>query len=508
MRHAAIQPDFASWRSTARQLLADGVPPDQVIWSDARAESDLLPAVCDVPPDRMAPGSTRVPAEFVAVGKAVALHRDPQRWSLLYRLLWRLTRGEPHLLHITVDDDVNLLGSMERSVRRDIHKAHAFVRFRSVTADDGTGQPVEQMVAFHRPDHFVVPVLGPWFAKRFGPMRWTILTPDASVSWDGRELCYGPGVPASAAPRPDELEGLWKAYYASIFNPARVKTAAMKKEMPVRHWRTLPEAELIDDLLRQASPRVETMMAKTKADKPAAKSAAQFVPPTLELPVLRRAAAGCQGCDLYCHATQTVFGEGPETAGVMFVGEQPGDKEDVAGHPFVGPAGQMFNQGLDDAGIDRGEAYVTNAVKHFKFEQQGSRRIHAKPSAREMSACRPWLEAEIAAVRPKLIVCLGATAAQTLMGPAFRITTGRGQIFTDQPWAPAVIATNHPSAILRTPDPDMREAAYQHFVSDLKIVREQMSQITREAADTSAKRHAPPADATPPAADGGLFGQP
>jgi uracil-DNA glycosylase family 4 len=148
----------------------------------------------------------------------------------------------------------------------------------------------------------------------------------------------------------------------------------------------------------------------------------------------------------------------------------------------------MFDRGLHDAGIDRGEAYVTNAVKHFKFERQGSRRIHAKPGAREMAACRPWLEAEIATVRPKLIVCLGATAAQTLMGPAFRITRDRGQIFTETPWAPALIATNHPSAILRTPDAAAREAAYQHFVADLKIVRDEMRQITREQADASAKR--------------------
>jgi probable DNA metabolism protein len=484
MIHATIEPNFNSWRSTARRLLADGIPPDQAVWSDARSESGLLPGVCDDRPDRVAPAVAKVPAEFVRVAQTVSLHRDQSRWPLLYRLLWRLTRGEPNLLHITVDDDVNRLNSMERSVRRDIHKAHAFVRFRSVRGDDGT----EQMVAFHRPDHFIVPAIGPWFAKRFGPMAWTILTPDASANWDGHDLRYGPGVPASAAPRPDELEGLWKTYYGSIFNPARVKVAAMKREMPVRHWRTLPEAELIDDLFRAASPRVEAMMAKHKDDKPAARSAAAFVPSKLELPVLRAAAAKCQGCDLYCHATQTVFGEGPDTASVMFVGEQPGDREDVAGQPFVGPAGQMFDRGLHDAGIDRGEAYVTNAVKHFKFERQGSRRIHAKPGAREMAACRPWLEAEIATVRPKLIVCLGATAAQTLMGPAFRITRDRGQIFTETPWAPALIATNHPSAILRTPDAAAREAAYQHFVADLKIVRDEMRQITREQADASAKR--------------------
>jgi probable DNA metabolism protein len=490
MIHARIQPDFESWRTTARRLRMQGVSPETVGWSDGDADTNLLPELF-APVGPVAPAAVpRVPAEFVSLARTVSLHRDPARWALLYRLLWRLTHDEPDLLKITVDDDVSLAMKMEKAVRRDIHKMHAFVRFRKVVDDIG-----DQMIAWHRPDHFIVPNVGPWFARRFAAMRWTILTPDKSVAWDLQELQYGPGVPASAAPQADAVEDLWKAYYASIFNPARVKVKAMKKEMPVRYWATMPETDLIEDLLKQASPRVETMMAKSKASvaKTTVLSAAAFVPPDRSLPVLKQAAAICKGCDLYCHATQTVFGEGPGTAGVMFVGEQPGDKEDIAGKPFIGPAGQMFNKGLDDAGIDRAEAYVTNAVKHFKFEQQGERRIHAKPNAREMAACRPWLEAEIATVRPKLIVCLGATAAQSLMGPQFRITRGRGQIFADTPWAPAVIATNHPSAILRVPDPAARADAYAHFVADLKIVREQMHQISRQQADESATRMPAPA---------------
>jgi DNA polymerase len=231
----------------------------------------------------------------------------------------------------------------------------------------------------------------------------------------------------------------------------------------------LPETQLIDELLKKANSRVEVMMEATK-QRPAPATAADFVPKSFELTVLADAAAGCKGCDLYCHATQTVFGEGRADSSVMFVGEQPGDNEDLAGKPFVGPAGKMFDRGLDDAGIDRATVYVTNAVKHFKFEQRGTRRIHAKPNAREMSACRPWLEAEIKAIKPKLIVCLGATAAQTLMGPQFRITRDRGNVFTEQSWAPALIATHHPSAILRMPDAESRRQAYQAFVDDLKIV--------------------------------------
>ncbi len=474
MFSAVIQPDFESWRDTARQCLIRGTPPDQVVWTDSRAGSAVLPELFQTTQTgTVEPGKLpRVPPDFLSTARTVSLFRDEQRWALLYRLLWRLTHGEPNLLHITVDDDVDRFLKMEKLVRRDIHKMHAFVRFRLVEEDGG-----EHYIAWHRPDHLIVPVAGPWFARRFPIMRWTILTPDASVAWDGHELCYGPGVPASAAPQGDVLEELWKTYYASIFNPARVKTKAMKKEMPVRHWATLPEAELIDDLLRKATPRVEVMMQKTKRVAEVA-TAAAFVPTTLELPVLATAATQCKGCDLYCHATQVVFGQGSAHSTVMFVGEQPGDKEDLAGTPFVGPAGKMLDQGLEEAGIDRGKVYVTNAVKHFKFEQRGTRRIHAKPNAREMSACRPWLEAEIATIKPKLIVCLGATAAQTLMGPQFRITRDRGRIISDQTWAPAIIATNHPSAILRVPDPEGREEAYRAFVHDLQIVATELRKLS------------------------------
>jgi probable DNA metabolism protein len=481
-----IKPDFESWRDTARKMLVRGVRPDQLLWSDSNESVDLLPSMFQDGTGSQIVADTlpRVPPTFLVSARTAAMHRDPMRWPLLYRLLWRLTHGEHHLLQITIDPDVDQLLKMQKHVSRDIHKMHAFVRFRMVTDELG-----EHYIAWHRPDHLIVRMAGPWFAQRFPTMRWTILTPDASVSWDLKQLHYTPGVPATAAPSGDALETLWKTYYGAIFNPARVKTRAMKKEMPVRHWATLPEAELIDDLLRRATPRVQMFMPESHS-KPAIQTAAEFVPKSLELPVLKKAATHCKGCDLYCNATQVVFGEGPETAGVMFIGEQPGDKEDLAGHPFIGPAGQMLDRGLEQAGIDRAAVYVTNAVKHFKFEQRGTRRIHAKPNAREMSACRPWLEAEIASVRPKLIVCLGATAAQSLMGPAFRITRDRGKIFNQTEWAPALIATNHPSAILRVPDRQDREDAFEQFVSDLQIVEREMKRITRETANASASRHA------------------
>src|SRR5919107_1757854 len=198
-------------------------------------------------------------------------------------------------------------------------------------------------------------------------------------------------------------------------------------------------------------------------------SAADFIPPNPTLPRLRDAAAGCRGCDLWVNATQTVFGEGPRTAAVMLVGEQPGDQEDLQGHPFVGPAGRLLDAGLEQAGIDRAQVYVTNSVKHFKFVVvERGRRLHKKPSAGEVRACNPWLQEEIRLVKPRVVVALGATAAQALLGKQFRVTQDRGRpIATD--FADAVVATVHPSAVLRAP-PDAREEARREFFDDLKKV--------------------------------------
>jgi uracil-DNA glycosylase len=198
-------------------------------------------------------------------------------------------------------------------------------------------------------------------------------------------------------------------------------------------------------------------------------SAAAYVPERPTLGRLREAAAGCRGCHLYESATQTVFGEGARGAEVMFVGEQPGDQEDLAGKPFVGPAGRILDQALEEAGIDRRQTYVTNVVKHFKWQPRGKRRIHQKPNWAEMAACRPWLEAELDVVEPEVVVCLGATAAQALIGRDFRVSRQRGEL-VDSPLARYVLATVHPSSILRQRDDASREAEYAAFVEDLRVV--------------------------------------
>jgi DNA polymerase len=200
-----------------------------------------------------------------------------------------------------------------------------------------------------------------------------------------------------------------------------------------------------------------------------ARSAAPFVPNTTRLDKLRGAVQTCTGCDLYKHATQAVFGEGPQQAHVMFVGEQPGDQEDQQGKPFVGPAGALLDKALADAGIPRDDVYVTNAVKHFKWEPRGKRRIHKKPRMSEIKACRPWLESELRAVKPSVLVCLGATAAQAVLGAQFKLMQHRGQVQTS-PLADRVVATIHPSAVLRAPDSEGRRQAYQMLVDDLTVV--------------------------------------
>jgi uracil-DNA glycosylase family protein len=209
-------------------------------------------------------------------------------------------------------------------------------------------------------------------------------------------------------------------------------------------------------------------------------SASDFIPASASLPVMRDAIQRCQGCGLYAFATQAVFGEGPRNAHVMLVGEQPGDREDVAGEPFVGPAGQLLDRALVDAGIDRQTVYITNMVKHFKWKRQnhipGKRRLHDKPNQYEITACRPWLEAEIANVKPKIVVCLGSTAAQGLLGKTFRVTKQRREFFASD-LAPFVTATIHPSAILRAPDDVSREHEFGEFVADLRGVADRLKEM-------------------------------
>lgn len=453
--------DLDSFREAARGLLRQRVSPDQVLFSEERErQSSLLPVE---PPPRSAPvAAVSVPPAFLELAGNVACHRSPERWGVLYRVLWRLTHGERALLDVVSDEDVYRLHTLAKAVHRDEHKMKAFVRFRKVERE-GT----EHFIAWHRPDHRIVRAVAPFFSRRFPSMRWSILTPDESVSWDLEQLTYGPGVPRSEAPEGDVLEDLWSTYYASTFNPARLNVRAMRAEMPRKHWATLPEARLIPELVRSAPGRT----AKMVRPRIEFSDASLYLPKTPTLRSLAQAADGCKACPLHERATQTVFGEGSLSARLMLVGEQPGDMEDREGRPFVGPAGQLLDQVLADVGLNRQELYLTNAVKHFGWTGDEKQRLHAKPGRREVLACKAWLDAEVAQVKPRMIVCLGATAAQSFLGPGFRINLSRGQVF-ETPWAPAWMATFHPSALLRMPDEHARAQARAHFEADLRKAAE------------------------------------
>ena len=476
--------DFDEWRGFARRLLLDVVPPEEVAWLEPGLAADLFDTTPEAPPPVTNRAVGIVPPRFIALGRDAICHSDPERFALLYRLLWRLQRDR-HLLELRSDPDVGKLDRRVAAVRRDGHKMRAFVRFRAVRAEDET----ERFLAWFQPDHYVLEREAPFFADRFAGMNWGIVTPYRSAFWDGQALCFGDGGRKADVPSEDAVEAAWLTYYASIFNPARLKVAMMQSEMPKKYWRNLPEAALIAPLIRNARSAEEAMIERQATTPPErharhlARQMADVAPDAAldSLPAARKAAATCTRCPLYEHATQTVFGEGSGEATLMFVGEQPGDQEDLAGKPFVGPAGQVFDEALKTAGIDRRTTYVTNAVKHFKFEPRGKRRIHQKPNAGEIRACRFWLDLERDLVKPQLIVAMGATAVSSLIGRTTAVTALRGKATLLDDGTPMWV-TVHPSFLLRMPDRELAKLERRRFEEDSRSAREYLESLGQGAA--------------------------
>ncbi len=458
--------DFDGWRDAVRRLILAGVSPASVSWSVAGRDGDLFAPTGDSLPEPEAAAVLTVPREVIALTRSVILHRHPERFALLHQLLARL-HGKTLSLADRTDPLLVRIEKMAKEVRRDIHKMRAFVRFRMI---EGSGDIEPRYVAWFEPDNHIVRHNARFFVDRFASMHWSILTPEISVHWDGTTLSEGPGAVRGDAPDGDPVEDAWKRYYASIFNPSRLKVGAMMKEMPKKYWANMPETALVPGLIAGAQARSAAMIAAGAAQVAVDDAV------NLDWAQLLVEANGCTRCPLYGPATQMVFGEGPRDAALMLVGEQPGDQEDLAGRPFVGPAGQLLDAALAEAEIDRSQLYVTNAVKHFKYEQRGKRRLHQAPTAGEVVACRWWVDKERALVQPRLIVALGATAARSLFGRAMPVGKSRGQELTLADGTPARI-TVHPSYLLRLPDADMAARERAMFIADLVAAREQLATL-------------------------------
>jgi probable DNA metabolism protein len=480
----AGEADIAGFRREARRLLMEKTPPGNVNWFVAsNPEADLFGPAFDQgspaaqgagEPAATGPARIQVPGFFVPLCERAILHTDAGRFGLLYRLLWRLLH-EPDLRHDPLDPDRMAAQQMARAVRRDMHKMTAFVRFRPLAAPTEDEWRITH-VAWFEPMHHIVEATAPFFARRFAQMPWAILTPERSARWNGRELAFGPGARREDAPPPDANEQLWLTYYQNIFNPARLKLKMMQKEMPRYYWKNLPEAVLIQPLTALSAQRSGRMIeqgASTPAHKrPASSVALRIVetPAMVQTPAtlvdLAQAISRCRGCAIGQFATQAVPGEGPADARLMLVGEQPGDQEDLHGRPFIGPAGQLLDRALAQLGWQRNTLYLTNAVKHFKYEPRGKRRMHKTASQQEATICADWLEQEIALVQPQAIVALGATAARSLLGYPVAVNSARGE-WRVRPDGLRVLITLHPAALLRMESQDM-DSAFTQWIEDLR----------------------------------------
>ena len=464
--------EFAEWRDAARGLLAAQVPPEDVVWRQAGDSASLFADTAPLEPKR----TVTLPRALVTTLDRVICHRDPAVPTRLYKIVWRALTDR-RLLERRTDDDVDWLAKADKSIRRDLHKMHAFVRFRRL-GEDADGR--ESFAAWFEPEHRILRLGAPFFRKRFYGMDWAILTPDARAVWQAETLTFGPGGTRDEVPDADVVEEQWRMYYGSIFNPARVKINAMRAEMPKKYWHNLPEAQDIAPLLAGAGARVERMretavqLANPRSDKWRVRGEEPAAVPDHGATTLAELASGikaCTRCPLHCNATQAVAGEGHAGARIMLVGEQPGDREDLEGRPFVGPAGQLLDEALAEAGLDRANLYVTNAVKHFKFEPRGKRRLHQNPSAGEIDICRWWLDQERDLVKPDIIVSLGGSALRGLTGKSASISSVRGQPIT-LAGGERLVATVHPSFLLRLPDRQRAAAERVAFIADLAAARE------------------------------------
>lgn len=453
--------DLDEWRAAARALLLAAVPPEEVTWVDPAQPHDLFDH--PEPP----PAVTRrkvgvVPKRFLAWAAAAICHKDPDRFALLYSLLWRLQKDRT-ILFKRDDTDVGKLHRRVEAVMAETKRMKEQLLFRRAVAADGH----KGVAAWFEPRHYVLERVAPHFVRENGREEWVIATPYRTAFWDRRALSFGPGrnLPERS------FEGIAP-------NAPRNRTPAHR--IAISEGPESGEAEMV---------RTESELPVRQARRPAAPREIETIDDEeiVSLADARAAVQGCMRCPLYQFATQAVFGEGPARADIMFVGEQPGDQEDLQGRPFVGPAGRIFDTALKKVGIERKSVYVTNAVKHFKFQPRGKKRLHQRPNAGEVQACKFWLNLEREFVRPKLIVALGATAVQSLLGRSATISKLRGDPvqLEDGTW---MYVTIHPSYLLRLRTGGDYAAEQAKLEVELAAIKKLAEQLT--GAETEPRREA------------------
>lgn len=455
--------NFDDWREKARMCLINNILPSNIDWQETeQAQSSLFNNEninFNVSQDRVI-DHIKIPKSFIEIAVIVSCHRNPQKWPLLYNVLWNLVYGEKHILNIITHPIMHEIYNMKKSVGRDMHKMKAFVRFEKIIDESK-----ERYIAWYKPQHNIIKMVAPFFKNRFSLMHWTIMTPDGSAQWNGENLLFSDDKindPKNISH--DSMVELWKIYYSAIFNPARIKIKAMMREMPRRYWNTMPETQIIPAILSDAPKRVSKMLSHSEGSLI---NAGNFLPKVKTYHSLSESATKCEGCPLYKNATQTVFGYGKVDAEIMFVGEQPGNTEDQVGQPFVGPAGNVLMKALEELNLDRNQFYFTNAVKHFKFKSMNNKRLHVSPNTKEIVACKPWLLNEIEVIKPKLIICLGITASRAVLGYGFNMKLNRGKIVKYNEVINA-IATYHPSSFLRANDKLQRDIIYNEIICSIQ----------------------------------------
>ncbi|MBN3753484.1 UdgX family uracil-DNA binding protein [Paraburkholderia sp. Tr-20389] len=477
MHVIAIDDTFAAWREAALQALAQRVVPEKIDWrirDDAHAAAHTLfddEAVTPFAPT--VPAEVRLSRELAELLNDAALYREPARWAFLYRVLWRWHGGDRSVAS-PADTDGARLYKMAKAVRRAKHDMIAYVRFRLRDAADDTPTPdLPEYVAWYEPEHDVLAWSAEHFARRMGRSTWLISTPDGAAWWNGSALRLERGPARSgdhAAHTADEAEALWLAYYRSTFNPARLNESALEQHMPVRFWKALPEGSLIPSMISEAKSGARRIAQASGVGMLGGKSVpvdAHSAQPARQHPSTLDA---CRRCELWRHATQAVDGIGPGDAGIMLIGEQPGDLEDLAGKPFVGPAGRLLDVAIERAGLARDSLYLTNAVKHFKWMLRGKRRLHKTAAQQEIDACGYWLERELERVRPAVVVTLGATALGALLHEKVGLSDCIGETLDVN--GMQVIATYHPSYALRQQHDEDRQRVLASIADALVRARE------------------------------------